>query len=399
MLIRNLIKEQNKEGMKRILFLTAALLTIGLAISCKTKDAPAHEAETDDWGDEFYEQPSSTSPEVAEWLKTVSIDSAERVLCRHNGYVELGDTSVMVWFSDVLRCCTEAAMDYPFEELEAAMEMTMMRSADGRLRVFYWNTGMGGTCPDIARYTLLRAADGSIHLLEDGHDSPQLLDIYELKSRRGETVYLLHEYYREWSTYGAAWAWCCRVDGNRLDTLAVFPHGEKAVGVEYNIPGWYFTANDGEGWDWLFDLEGDDLYVPVVIGDGITDRYDLYRWDGQRFDSIGNVGNHRLHASLRDYNELASYFVTKGFRVRIDQMGGDSYRYASWPRSKETAANPDLVIEGGRYDEKNSCFVFENDGYVYRVGDITYAVGDKEWKHEGLVVEKGGKVLLCQEKE
>ena len=376
----------------------AVVLTVGLVVSCKGKGEAVDTVGEDEWYD-YREQPKSTSAEVTKWLARVSLDSAERVLCRYGGEVAVGDTTLTVWFSDVLRCCTVEAMEYPFEELEATMEMTIMRTDDGRLRVFYWNTGMGGTCPDIARYTLLKADDGSIHLQENGHDSPQLLDIYQLKSRRGETVYLMHEYYREWSTYGAAWAWCCRVDGNRLDTLAVFPHGEKSVGVEYNIPGWYFTANDGEGWEWLFDLEGNDLYVPVVISDGISDRYDLYRWDGRRFDSVGNVGNHRLHASLLEYDELASYFVTKDFRIRIDQMGDGSYRYASWPRRKETAVKPDLVVGGGRYDEKNSCFVFENDGYIYRVGDITYAVGDKERKRDGLVVEKEGKVLLCQEKE
>lgn len=381
-----------------ILIVTVALLTVGLAASCKGKGEVVDTVEDDEWYD-YREQPKSTSTEVAEWLARVGLDSAERVLCSYGGEVDLGDTTLRVWFSDVLRCCTDKAMEYPFVELAVEMDMSIMSSEDGRLRIFYWNTGMGGTCPDIARYTLLKADDGSIHLQEDGHDSPQLLDIYQLKTKRGETVYLLHEYYREWSTYGAAWAWCCRIKGNTLDTLALFPHGETSVGVEYSIPGWYFTANDGEGWGWLFNLKGNDLYVPIVRSDGITDRYNLYRWNGQHFDSIGDLGNHRLHASLQEYYDLASYFVTKGFRVRIDDMGDDSFRYASWPRSKETSAKPDIVIYGGRYDEQKDCYFFENDGYIYRVGDITYAVGDKERKRDGLVVEKDGVLLLLQEKE
>ena len=88
------------------------------------------------------------------------------------------------------------------------------------------------------------------------------------------------------------------------------------------------------------------------------------------------------------------YFVTKGFRIRIDGMGDDSFRYASWPRSKETSAKPDIVIYGGRYDEKNSSFVFENEGYVYKIGKPSR--NDSFW---GLVVEKEGKELLRQEKE
>ena len=379
-----------KEDIK---YFTVVLLSIGLLVSCGGRENAVDTVEDDEWYD-YREQPTSTTAEVAEWLSRVGLDSVERVLSRNDGYVDLGDTTVKVWFSDVLRCCADKAMEYPFEELEVAMEMTMIRTYDGRLRFFYWNTGMGGTCPDIARYTLLKADDGSVHLVAGGHDSPQLLDIYQMKTKRGETVYLLHEYYREWSSYGAAWAWCCRVKGNTLDTLALFPHGDTAIGVEYGIPGWYFTANDGEGWEWLFDLEGNDFYVPVVIDDGITDRYNLYRWNGQCFDSIGNVGNHRLHPSLQQYDELSMYFVTKGFRIRIDGMGDDSFRYASWPRSKETSAKPDIVIYGGRYDEKNSSFVFENEGYVYKIGKPSR--NDSFW---GLVVEKEGKELLRQEKE
>lgn len=374
-----------------ILMVVVALLTVATAISCKTKDAPAHEAETDDWLDEFYDQPSTTSPEVAAWLKTVSIDSAEWVLSRHGGIVDLGDTSLRVWFVDLLRCYTVKAMYYPFQELVDSLDMDIHCTPDGRMRIFLWDTGLGGTCPDIERYTLMKADDGSVHLLEDGHGSPWLLNIYPLKTKKGETVYLMHEYFREWSTFGAAWVWCCRPNGNTLDTLALFPHNDTSVGLEYGIPGWYFATNDGEGWDWLFELQGNDLYVPVEIGNELTDRYNLYRWDGQRFDSIGNVGNRRLHPSLQQYHNLCTYFVTKGFRVRIDEMGGDTYRYASWPRSKKTSDKPDLVIDGGRYDEQQKCYLFENDGYTYRVGKRN----EDFW---GLVVEKAGKPLLRQEK-
>ena len=378
---------------KRFRLVVPILLVVGIIVACSSKPS-VEEDEFDDWVD-YREQPDSTSPEVAEWLTRVTLDSAERVLSRHDGWVHMGDTTVMMWFSDILRCRTADAMDYPFEELVDSLDMTILSTDDGRLRFFYWNTGMGGTCPDIARYTLLKADDGTVHLLKGGHGSPQLIDIYQLKTTRGDKVYLLHEYFREWSSYGAAWGWGCRIKGPTLDTLALFPHGDTAVGTEYSIPGWYFAANDGEGWGWLFELHGDDLYVPVVIDDGITDRYDLYHWNGTTFDSVANVGNRRLHQSMQQYYELCTYFVTKGFRVRIDRMADDSYRYASWPRSKETSVRPDLVIEGGLYDEQKDCYTFENEGYTYYVG--SFIVNDEN--RRGLVVSKDGKVLLKQEKE
>lgn len=267
------------------------------------------------------------------------------------------------------------AMDYPFDELADSMELSSYCTPDGRLRIIYWDTGMGGTCPDIARYTLLKGDAGKVHLLGRAHECSQLIDIYPLKTIKGETVYLLHDYFREWSSYGAAWVWECRIKGHALDTLVLFPHGDTAVGTEYTIPGWYFTVNDGEGWEWLFELHGGDLYVPVVIDDGITDRYDLYCWNGTTFDSVGNVGNRRLHPSLQHYDNLTTYFVTKGFSIRIDQMFDGSYRYASWPRSRETSTKPDLIVVGGRYDETQSCYLFENDGYIYKVGSDSQISG------------------------
>ena len=383
-------------NIKRFDIVVVLLLAVCLLAACGTKKPQEAVEEDYDYLYEYNEH-YETTPEVAAWLQRIPIDSAERVLCRHSGQIQLGDSTFTVWFSDVLRCCPDKAMDYPFDELIESMELTTIRTTDGRLRFIYWNTGMGGTCPDIARYTLLKADDGTVHLLDDTYDSPQLIDIYTLKTRKGETVYLLHDYFREWSSYGAAWVWGCRIKGHTLDTLALFPHGEKSVGTEYSIPGWYFSANDGEGWGWLFELHGDNLYVPVVIDDGITDRYDLYRWNGSTFDSVGNVGNRRLHPSLQHYYELSTYFITKGFRVRIDQMPDGSYRYASWPRSRETSTKPDLIIYGGRYDEAQSCYLFENDGYIYKVGVYSHTSDRNTFR--GLTVEKAGKVLLQQAKE
>ena len=380
-----------------IKYFALALLTVCLSVSCKNKEKATDTIAEDDWLYDYDEQPATTSVEVAAWLKTVGIDSAERVLSRHNGYVKVGDTTLKVWFVDLLRCYPDKVMDYPFQELVDSLDFVSHRTPDGRLRILMWDTGLGGTCPDVERHTLVKADDGSIHLIENGHGSPRLLNIYPLKAKTGETIYLMHEYFREWSTFGAAWAWCCCVKGNTFDTLALFPHNDTMVGLEYGIPDWYFATNDGEGWDWLFELHGDDLYVPVDVDNGLIDRYNLYRWNGQRFDSIGNVGNRRLHLSLRQYQNLCTYFVTKGFRVRIDRMSDNRYRYASWPRSKETSAKPDIVIYGGKHDEQKGCYVFENDGYIYKVGKSSRTShNDNFW---GLVVEKDGKVLLRQEKE
>ena len=102
---------------------------------------------------------------------------------------------------------------------------------------------------------------------------------------------------------------------------------------------------------------------------------------------MGEVGNRRLHISLKDYVALQDYFVTKDYRVRIDLLADGSFRYASWKRNKQTDTPPDLVIKGGHHEE-NRGYVFENDGYYYRVTTT-------ESKNQ-LIVEKDGRTVLRQ---
>ena len=72
----------------------------------------------------------------------------------------------------------------------------------------------------------------------------------------------------------------------------------------------------------------------------------------------------------------------------LDRLDNGSYRYASWRRSKQTDTKPDLVIAGGKYDEEKGCYLFENDGYYYRVTTT-------ESKNQ-LIVEKDGRTVLRQ---
>jgi hypothetical protein len=62
---------------------------------------------------------------------------------------------------------------------------------------------------------------------------------------------------------------------------------------------------------------------------------------------------------------------------------------------------PDLVIQGGVYDEEKDTYTFTNDGYEYVVGyseDKPISEGMYE-HHEFLFVKKNGKVVLKEERE
>ena len=351
--------------------------------------------EEDDYG--YADVTDTTADDVAAWLKTVSMDSVERLLCRHGGNVAIPDGRTLhVNITDVLRCIPDKAMDYPFKEAAKSLDISDLRSADGRVRIITWNTGKGGTCPDIARFTLLKGDDGRVHSQGHNHGEALVLKIHQLsplghhqQDNKGGTIYLTYDYFREGNTVGAAWMDAWYIQGDSLCEANVFPNGESKVGLEYKIPDWYAITNNGEGYDWLFELVGRNLYVPESTLDQIlTDHYKLYRWMGDHFDLLGVVGNRRLHISLKEYESLQYYFVTKDYRVRVDRLDNGSYRYASWRRSKQTDTKPDLVITGGKCDEEKGCYLFENDGYYYRV---TTTEGENH-----LIVEKDGRAVLRQ---
>ena len=379
--------------MKLISWKCAVVAAVICLAACQGKTTTIVEEAADtveeEYEDEHVDVPEATPAEVTAWLQTVSMDSIERLLCRHGGKVVTPEGKTLhVFITDVLSSRPEDAMNYPFKEAADSLYIGDHTSADSRVRIIDWNTGMGGTMPDNARYTLLRGDDGRIHSHGKNHDAAVVIQLYQLQDTKGRTLYLTHDYFRECSTLGAAWvtAWC--IQGDTLAQAPVFPKNETQVGLEYGIPDWYFKANMGEGWDWLFELEGRNLYVPVADTNfSITDRYNLYRWTGDRFLMMGEVGNRRLHISLKDYVALQDYFVTKDYRVRIDLLADGSLRYASWKRNKQTDTPPDLVIKGGHHEE-NRGYVFENDGYYYRVTTT-------ESKNQ-LIVEKDGRTVLRQ---
>lgn len=367
---------------------------IALAVvACNGKQEPVVEEPLDtveeEYEDEHVDVPEATPAEVTAWLQSVSMDSIERTLCRHGGKVVTPEGKALhVFITDVLKSRPEDAMNYPFKEAAESLDIGDHTSTDGRVRIIDWNTGMGGTCPDNARYTLIRGDDGRVHSQGKNHGEEVVLHLYQLQDSKGRTIYLTHDYFRGSSIEGSGWmaAWC--IQGDKLSPVKVFPKGESRVGTGYGIPDWYFKTNNGEGWDWLFEMVGRNLYVPITDSlQSLTDRYNLYRWNKDHFDLMGEVGNRRLHISLKDYVALQDYFVTKDYRVRIDLLADGSLRYASWKRNKQTDTPPDLVIKGGRHEE-NKGYVFENDGYYYRVTTT-------ESKNQ-LIVEKDGRTVLRQ---
>jgi len=77
------------------------------------------------------------------------------------------------------------------------------------------------------------------------------------------------------------------------------------------------------------------------------------------------------HESLSEYSSAILQWRTDNFLVRVDEMNGQSYRYASWSADASQEDEPDLVLYGGElvWDGSggNRHYEFTNDEYRYEV--------------------------------
>ncbi|MBZ4035756.1 hypothetical protein K6T82_13330 [Flavobacterium sp. 17A] len=105
-----------------------------------------------------------------------------------------------------------------------------------------------------------------------------------------------------------------------------------------------------------------------------------------------------VNASLSKFKEPVAILETSKFRIRIDDLGNNNFRYASWSIKKKMTDTPDLVIENG-------VFVADGTGgnhyYEFKKGNFKYecyfiVLGEKDSPPATLTVYQSGKEILSQ---
>ncbi|KAF2335880.1 hypothetical protein [Flavobacterium ginsenosidimutans] len=106
----------------------------------------------------------------------------------------------------------------------------------------------------------------------------------------------------------------------------------------------------------------------------------------------------KVNSSVSNFKEPIAILETSKFRIRIDDLGNDNYRYVSWSIKKKMTDTPDLVIENG-------VFVADGTGgnhyYEFKKGDFKYecyiiVLGEKNSPPAMLTVYQSGKEILSQ---
>lgn len=106
----------------------------------------------------------------------------------------------------------------------------------------------------------------------------------------------------------------------------------------------------------------------------------------------------QIHASLRDYKQPVLAFETEKLKVRIDDMGENSFRLATWLVNEKTIEKPEVVIPDGKFIREgsggNHYFSFEDGAETYKV-EIT--IVGKEKLPPTLTIMKGDEVIVTQQ--
>lgn len=106
-----------------------------------------------------------------------------------------------------------------------------------------------------------------------------------------------------------------------------------------------------------------------------------------------------LDPSIAFFQTPICILETAEFKIRIDNLGNNNYRYASWSIKKEMTQKPDLVINGGELVVEgiggNHQYEFKKDNLTYECAIIV--LGEKNSPPAKLTIYQGKKVVLSQD--
>lgn len=170
--------------------------------------------------------------------------------------------------------------------------------------------------------------------------------------------------------------------------------------------------------DELFDKE----FITHIVKSKITDWSEV-GWRGIMLDNgsmwiqdgkIGTVNmqsakeiqilknaiqadKNQLPQSLRNFIRPKYLILTKNYKIRIDEITEDVFRYAAW-KLKDQKSEPDIIVENGvlEFDGSggNHTITFKKDGYTYIIS--INVLGEADTPDATLEVLKAEKTLLTE---
>lgn len=287
-------------------------------------------------------------------------------------------------------------------------------SEDGKVKIFSWNTGLGGTSPDYVSYIQYNSGDSVItdyfyphspskyvcakDVKDNGYevlDGSYVRDLWQYDVPHENPLYIVSAYYRSSSIEGCSMAFALQFENGKLikkqfvtDTKDLSDNVERT----YYIPDWYFLTN-GLGWDWLvsFDYKTKSLYIASHSDSPyMSDKYDIYHYEHGKFFYKRDDAGYWLHPNISSFNSLCGIYEADNKVYRIDSTGCD-YRLTRWNKNISMFERPELIVTGGKEGIVENAIVFKKGNYEYIVPE--YRDGYHE-DYGKIVIKKNGKTIM-----
>ncbi len=283
---------------------------------------------------------------------------------------------------------------------------------DGSITFYSWKTQTPGTASYFDVVCKYKKQNGDIKSIflrgsdrEDEYLYPgEILDVFAIKKDDGTTFYAIPQRYGYSFCDAFMHVEFYMLDQDTLKRLTctngfmedVYPDFDGCC--TYNI-----SYNEETAFSYVYDSVNKNLYCPSVVqslhgrNDILSDRYEVFHFDGDKFIGLGESPNPRLHNSLHKYHRLAKCRRTNKYIVRIDVMDSleTKYRYSVWRSTEDMSQQPMITLYDGKYDEKNGFFVFYDKEYEYVVEPRRFY--EDSIYHEFILIKKNGKVISKEE--
>ena len=305
-------------------------------------------------------------------------------------------------------------LSHEFGPLLENEEFNIVTSPDRRLRIYVTDcdTEMGASM-NLVQY---RDDAGIIHVIkkQSGNTSdtvPDLLlehwihKIFEFPCTDGTKLYVItsdENLNGELSNHSMTYLLAVyKMNKNKLVPEDAFVTKDKAT---HNIER---TFNDSYFWCYPEDqhhdfAEVDSVHHILYVGNEVdnypTDRYQCFQFDGTSLKETAESAPFWLHPSLHRYKRMVYLCTSESHYIRIDDMGQDIYRYASWPRNSKFTDAPSLVIFGketriaDRDESFNRALSFVHEDDEYRIllipGRWGLYADEMEILNNGKVIQK-----------
>ncbi len=160
---------------------------------------------------------------------------------------------------------------------------------------------------------------------------------------------------------------------------------KSKIKTDWSEVGWRgIMLLDGEVW---LDFDG------KLIGVNYQSQFEK-----KKKEELITIQKNSLHKSLQNFVRPVCILETSKYSIRIDDMGHDKYRYASWRLQQKMSEKPEMLLLNGKVEFDGSG---GNHSYIFKSGEYTYECGIVEMGDDGvppayLTVSKGEKEILSQ---